>query len=85
MEAVNPDPMIVMLVPPPVGPVSGLTLVTVGVYVKSDAALAALVPPDVGDEEIELPLRFDAWPVVAVISVGETTTTLAARMAAVVP
>ena len=79
-----------MVVPPLVGPVFGLIMVTVGaarvdVYVKSDPAVPALVPPDVVTNRLNVPGVGFASPVVAVISVDEATTTLVARMAALVP
>jgi len=52
--------------------------------VKSSPVLTALVPPDVVTNRLKVP----AWappPVVAVISVGETTVTAVAGMAGLVP
>src|SRR5271154_6924338 len=49
LAPVSSVPVIVTEVPPPVGPLEGLTEVTVGTatYVKSSAGLAKLVPPAV--------------------------------------
>jgi len=85
----NPVPLMVMGVPPAIGPELGETAVTVGttagmLYVKLSPALAALVPPEVVTKRLKVPALAPP-PVVAVISVGETTFTLVAAMAPLSP
>nr|WP_256972820.1 hypothetical protein [Saccharibacillus sp. O23] len=74
--AVNPVPVIVIVVPPAAGPDVGLTLAIVGAAIYVKAPLAVAVPPAV----VTLTLLAPAVPggVTAVICVGDTTFTFVA-------
>ena len=73
----KPLPAIVTVVPPAIGPVAGLTPVTVGdLYLNTSALTVALVPP--GPVTVTSALPAVPGGAVAVIEVAELTTKLAA-------
>jgi len=72
----NPVPVTVTVIPPDVGPVFGLTLVTVGVNLKRSAVAMALVPFGVVTVTFTIPALSAAE--VAVIAVEELTVKLVA-------